>query len=272
MKTKFTTYSIAVAVLVVGLATCLALGQPKVQEHSRRINTNPEYVRNQQESLRLFSKGHADLYYKNYALAEKELRQAITLNASGGDVGMWADLGRALDEQGRSEEAYAAYRESYDNSTRGGYSNFPNDVETLTHYGIMCEDHGQHGAAVKAYNKAATELNPRQTGVALDVPDDPDATDAPHLRALLGVMRGLTIGEEKNLPGGQDRKEEALEAFQEAAQQQPDDARVQYYLGYGYQKVGQVGQAQSAYKKAAQLDQEGTIKAAVENLRTMPAH
>ncbi len=272
MKTKPFMFGLAVVIPAVGLVACLALGQPKVHEHSRRMNTNPEHVKKQQESLDLSSLGHSALFHKNYSLAEKELRQSIALDSSGGFVNTWADLGRALDEQGRSEEAYAAYREAYDSPTRGGYSSFPNDVETLTHYGIMCEDHGQHRAAVQAYNKVETELNPRQTEVALDIPDAPEATDAPHLRALLDVMRGLTIGEEKNLPGGQDRKEEALEAFQEAAQQQPDDARVQYYLGYGYQKAGQPGQAQSAYKKAAQLDHEGAVKAAVENLRTTPAH
>ena len=191
----------------------------------------------------------------------------------GGDHETWADLGRALDEQGRSEEAYTAYREAYDNPKRGGSSNFPHDVETLTHYGIMCEDHGQHEAAVRAYNKAVGEINPRQTSVTLDVPADPQQTPAPHLRALLDVMRGLTIGEEKNVAGGQDRTDEALAAFQAAAQQEPNDARVNYYLGYGYlgygyQKAGHVRAAQTAFAKAARLDTEGTIKAAA--LKELP--
>jgi len=273
MKIKPLLLSVVFVPFVAWFAVDLAMHQIPVHEHSRRMNTNPDYIKSQQESLKLSSQGHSALFHKNYALAEKELRQSLALDASGGDVNTWGDLGRALDEQGRSEEAYNAYREAYDSPTRGGSSNFPNDVETLTHYGIMCEDHSQHEAAVRAYNKAAGELNPRQIGVALNVSSDPRKIDAPHLRALLDVMRGLTIGEEKNLVGGQDRKEEALEAFQEAAQQQPNDARIQYYLGYGYQKAGQFSQAHAAFQKAATLDTQGTVKAAAtESLRAVQAH
>lgn len=131
----------------------------------------------------------------------------------------------------------------------------------------MCEDNNQHEAAVRAYNKAAGELNPRQIGVALDISADPTKTPALHLRALLDVVRGLTAGEEVNLPAGQDRYEEALLAFKSAAQQQPNDPRVQYYLGYGYQKTGQLAASKAAFEQAARLDTEGTIKAAAqENL------
>ncbi len=269
MITKFITSGLVAVAVAFGLLACLALGQPKVHENSRRIDTNPEHIKQQQESLDLSSLGHSALFHKNYGLAEKELRQAIALNNSGGDVGEWADLGRALDERGQSEEAYAAYREAYDNPKRGGSSNFPHDVETLTHYGIMCEDHGQHENAVRAYNKAVEELNPRQTNVALDVPANPQQTSAPHLRALLNVMRGLTIGAEKDVAGGQDRSDEALAAFQEAAQQEPNDARVSYYLGYGYQKTGNVKAAQTAFARAAHLDTEGIVKAAA--LKEMPS-
>ena len=253
---------IAALPVTAGLAMTLAAGQPKVHENSRRINTDPTYVRNQENSLRLSSMGHSALLRNNYILAEKELRRSITLDASGGTCNTWSDLGRALEEQGRSEEAYVAYKEAFDSPKRGSYSNFPSDVETLTHYGIMCENNGEHEAAVHAYNKAVGELNPRQTMVALDVPIDPKDTPVPRLRALLNVMRGLTAGEEKNLTGGQDRSGEALDAFQEAAQQQPNDAWVQYYLGYGYQKAGQFGAAVAAYGRAAQLDKSGTVKAA----------
>ena len=259
--------------LIAGMVICLAFGQPKVREHSHRTNMSPEYLRRVDMTLKLSSEGHTALYRKNYALAEEKLRQAVITDPSKGDVGTWTDLGRALDAEGRSDEAYAAYREAYDNPVRGGYSNFPNDVEALTHYGIMCEDNGQHEAAVRAYNKANSELNPTQVGVSLNVPADPKETPTSRLRALLNVICGLTIGEEKNLPGGADRSQEALEAFQEAAQKQPNDPRVQFYLGYGLRKAGKFAEARAAFQKAAALDTEGTVKGATEeNLRAVQAH
>ncbi len=259
---------VAALPVTAGLAVTLAMGQPRVHENSRRINTDPIYVKNQENSLKLASLGHTAIFHGNYVLAERELRQSIALDASGGEVGAWSDLGRTLEEQGRTEEAYAAYKEAFDSPKRGGYSSFPHDVGTLTHYGIMCENNGQHEAAVRAYNKAVDELNPSPTKVALDIPADPKGTPIPRLRALLDVMRGLTAGEEKNLPGGQNRSGEALEAFQEAAQQEPNDARVQYYLGYGSQKAGQFAAAQAAYGRASRLDTAGAVKAAaVEGAR-----
>ncbi len=262
MKTRILLLGIVFVPIVAWLSVCLAMSQSPVHEHSRRMNTDPAYLRKRATVLRLYSEGHTAMYHKNYPLAEKDFCQSLALDDMNGDIGTWADLGRTLDEEGRSAKAYAAYREAYDSPTHGGYSNSPNDVETLTHYGIMCEDNGQHGAAVRAYNKAVEELGRRQAGVTLDVPGDPKETPVPHLRALLDVMRGLTIGQEKNVTGGQDRSGEALEAFQEAAQQEPNDARVQYYLGYGFQKAGQFAAAQAAYGRASRLDTAGVVKAA----------
>ena len=252
----------ASVLIVAGTFLSIALGANSgIRSMSRRVG-GPAYQQRMQKVLNLADAGHSALYHHDYARAVEDLQQSINLDGSGGNAGTWADLGRALDEQGRSEEAYAAYREAYDNPKRSGSSNFPHDVETLTHYGIMCENHGQHESAVRAYNKAVEELNPRQTSVALDVPADPQQTPAPHLRALLDVMQGLTIGEEKNVAGGQDKSDEALAAFQAAAWQEPNDARVNYYLGYGYQKAGNVKAAQIAFARAAHLDTEGTVKAA----------
>ena len=137
----------------------------------------------------------------------------------------------------------------------------------------MCENNGQHNAAVRAYNKATEELNPRRTGVPLNVPAAPQETPAPQLRALALVVRGLAIGEGTDLTDLPGRISEALEAFQEAAWEQPNDPRVQYYLGYGLQKAGRMAEAQTAFQKAAQLDTEGTVKAASEeNLQAVQAH
>lgn len=268
-KTNTPSWFVLASILVAaGTFLSIALGANSGVHSMSRRTGGLAYQQRMQKVLKLADAGHSALYHHDYARAVEDLQQSINLDGSGGDAGTWADLGRALDEQGQSDNAYAAYREAYDNPKRGGSSSFPHDVETLTHYGIMCEDHGQHEAAVRAYNKAAEEINPRQTAVTLDVPADPQQTPAPHLRALLDVMRGLTIGEEKNVAGGQDRADEALAAFQQAVQQEPNDARVNYYLGYGYQKAGNVEAAQTAFARAAHLDTEGTVKAAA--LKELP--
>jgi Flp pilus assembly protein TadD len=258
-------------VTVVGLSLAVSFAHPGIREMSRQVG-GPVYQQRMQRVLRLSDEGHTALYHGDYALAEKKLRQSLALDTTGGDAGIWRDLGRALEAQGRSLEAHTAYREAFDNPTRRGSSSFPDDIGALTHYSIMCEDSGQHEAAVRAYNKAVEELSPRQTSVELTVPADARETPTPHLRALLDVLRGLTIGEEKNVAGGQDRSGEALEAFREAAQQQPNDARVQYYLGYGSQKVGQFTAARAAYGRAARLDTAGVVKAAAaEGVRAAQA-
>lgn len=260
------------ALLVGGICLSFSCAAPGVRDMSRQVG-NLEYQQRMKQVLILADAGHAALHKGDYVLAEKKLSQSLKIDTTGGDASTWADLGRALDEQGRPEEAYSAYREAYASPSRGGYSNFPADTENLTHYAAMCQDNGQHDAAVRAYNKAVGQLNPRQMGVSLAVAADPAKTSSPKLDALISVMRGLTMREEKNLPGGRDRSEEAVEAFQEAARQQPNNAQVQYYLGYGYQKAGQFAAAQTAFGKAARLDNEGTVKAAVQQrLSQVQAH
>jgi len=262
---------LAVSGLFLAVSLANSTDHPGIREMSRRVG-GPAAQQRMRKIDHLSSEGQAALYRKNYALAERKLRQSITLDGLGGDSETWIALGRALDAQGHGQEAYAAYREAFDSPTRRGSSSFPKSMEALTHYGVMCENNGQHNAAVRAYNKAIEELNPESQAVSLKVPTDPKETPAPHLRALLNIVRGLTIEREKDF-SGKDRSQDALKAFQQAAQQQPDDAIVQFYHGYGLRKAGQFAEAQAAFQRAAALDTEGPVKAAAEeSLRAVQAH
>lgn len=87
MKIKPIMYGLALTLIMAWGLACLAVSHPKVQENSRRINTDPIYVKNQNQSLVLSSQGHTALYHKNYALAEKKLREAIALEPLAGMLG-----------------------------------------------------------------------------------------------------------------------------------------------------------------------------------------
>lgn len=198
--------------------------------------------------------------------AEGYYRQASSLIPYRQDA--WLGLGRAMDAQGKSTEAFPAYKQAFDPPSGAGlYSSFPSDVASFVRYGMLCEEAGQHEAALKVYNQACDRLNPKP-----DVPLKADALPSQQLRARLEMVRGVALAEAKD-HSGQDRDAEALQAFQAAAQKQPSDPFVQFYLGYGLRKAGRFAEAQAAFQKAAVLDTEGTVKAAAgDNLRAVQAH
>lgn len=199
----------------------------------------------------------------NPAAAAACYRQAISVNPQPTDA--WMGLARASDAQGKQAEALFAYRKVFASSSGSGmYSNFPSDVEALARYGTLCEDAGRHDAAVRACSYAGGRLNPKpkvSVGVPLDRP-----VASPELHAMLDMVRGIALDQ-------QGKGSESLAAFRQAAGLQPDDARVQFYLGDGLRKAGQFTQARAALEKGAALDQEGTVKAAAaESLRAIQAH
>lgn len=202
----------------------------------------------------------------NPAEAEGYYRQASSLIAYRPDA--WLGLARAMDAQGKSAQALPAYRQAFAPPSGAGlYSNFPADVASYARYGALCAEAGQHEAALKVYNQAWDRLNPKPE-VALQAADLPPQK----LRARLDVVRGIALAEAKE-HSGQDRDAEALQAFQKAAQRQPDDPQVQFYLGDGLRRTGHFAEAQAVLQRASAIDTEGTVKAAAEkNLRAVQAH
>ncbi len=194
--------------------------------------------------------------------AEANFRAATAVDPQ--DTDAWMGLARASDAQGKKAQAFSAYGRVFGSSGSGVYSTFPSDVEALARYGGLCEDAGQHEAALRACNQASERLNPKPK-VPLGIPQDRPVA-SPQLRAMLEVVRGIALDQ-------QGKKDEALAAFNHAAGLQPNDARVQFYLGSGLRKAGRFAEAQAALQRAALLDTEGTVKAATEdNLRAVQAH
>ncbi len=199
--------------------------------------------------------------------AESDFREATSVIIGfPGHSESWKGLARALDAQGKTLQAFAAYQKAFElPKGRMEYSTFPDDIEALARYGTLCEAFGQHEAAARAYQKAQEQLY-TWSSVPLEIQADSQYAASQQLPAMLEVVRGLALIRE-------DKTEKALTALQQAASLQPKDARVQYYLGYGYRKAGQFAQAQAAFQKAARLDKEGTVRAATEeDIRAVQAH
>jgi len=199
----------------------------------------------------------------NPAGAEALYRKAIAVSPKPADA--WIGLARAADAQGKRVQALSAYRRVYASPSGAGmYSNFPSDVEALARYGTLCADAGRLEEAVRAYNYAAGRLNPKPP-VPLGVPLN-RASAFSELRARLEIVRGIALDQ-------QGRQAESLAAFGQAARFQPDDARVQFYLGFGLRKAGRFPEARAALEKASALDTEGPVKTeAAESLRAVQAH
>ena len=244
---------------------CIAQSQ-HLKPHSRAVTArispyDPNQVARDQKYESLVEQGDR-LRAADPAGAEALYRQATAVDSYQTDA--WMGLARASDAQGKKAQAFSAYGKVFGSSGSDVFSTFPADVEALARYGTLCEDAGQHDAAVRACNQAAERLNPRPK-VPLGVPKDLPVM-GPEVQAMLGVVRGIALGQ-------QGKKDESLAAFSQAAALQPNDARVQFYHGYGLQKAGQFAGAQAAFQKAAALDTEGTVRAAAtENLRAVQAH
>lgn len=251
------------------ISYCLAQRQPPQPRHGRIImlprgertsvvqpydpnlqarNQKYEALVEQGDKLRESNPGAAEAYY----------RQATVTNPQPADA--WMGLARAADAQQKPVQALSAYGKVFGSSGSSLYSTFPADVEALTRYGTLCENAGLHNAAIQACNQAGERLSPKPK-VPLSVPINRSVTSS-ELQAVLEMVRGVALEQ-------QGKKAEALSAFSKAAVSQPDDACVQFYQGYGYQKTEQFAQANTAFLKAAKLDTQGIVKAAAE--KELPA-
>ncbi len=251
---------------IAGLPDNPATVHPKVNVASAvRRPYDPKREARDNKYEQLLEKGDKSLA-ANPALAERYYQKAFALITYRPDA--WLGLARAMDAQGKSVQALAAYRQAFNPPSGSGlYSSFPCDVASFARYGALCAENGQQEEAMKIYHQAGDRLNPKP-----DVPLGADDFSSQQLRARLEMVRGIALAESKE-HSGQDRDKEALRAFKKAAQEQPDDALVQFYLGYGLRKAGQFVEAQTAFQKAAQRDTEGTVKSASEeNLRAVQAH
>ena len=228
-----------------------------------------ELDREMRASFNLSALGRKAVARSNYAAAERYFRQALALYPRSDEAK--TGLAQTLDREGRLDEASTAYGSAYTGSDAlSVYSTFPSDIAALARHGLVSEEAGKHQEAVKSYDMARQWFNTKLP-VPLTDEFDPKGMPSPRLKAMLRTIQGVALMDSKS-QDGQDRSGEALEAFQEAAQQEPNDARVQYYLGYGFQKAGQFAAARAAYGRASRLDTAGAVKAAaVEGARAAQA-
>lgn len=216
---------------------------------------SPEAYHREIEYSRLVGLGNRSLA-SDPRMAASYFQKALPLSEVPDEAA--TGLGKAMEEQGRLAEAFAAYRLAY-GPAKHSYSTFPADVEALTRYGLLAAQTGQWREAVRVYKQARERLNPKPA-VALDVDFNPKAPQPEQLRAMLHVVRGLTLEE-------QGKGNEALSAYSEAARLQPDQPLAQFYLGRGLQRAGRTAEARAAFQKAARFGNGAVQSAAQKALR-----
>lgn len=232
---------------------------------------NPAQVRATDQYNTFTKIGNALLAVGDYAGAEANYRQATEAVSTFSEG--WIHLAQALDYEGDTQEAFVAYRKAFVPPPNITFTSFvPRDVEGLARYGLLCEQSGQHEAAVQSYNKArewgdSVYLKP------LDKSLDVKVTSPLLATAMLNMLRGFSIENDDYQNGSHRRSQEALTVFQDAARALPNDPRTRFYLAYGLRKDGQFKQAYLEFQNAAQLDKDGFIKSEAEkNIRAVQAN
>ena len=129
-----------------------------------------------------------------------------------------ADLGIALGDEGRLDDAVEQFRKSL--RIRPGHA------PTLRRLGLALDRLGRDNEALEAYNEA--------------VRSEPDFVEARNELGLLLVRRG-------NL-------DEAIEQYRAALQQRPDDAATHQNLGKALMQQGKEGDARAELTRALALD------------------
>jgi len=166
------------------------------------------------------TQAEAAIEKKDYATAEQRLNEAVAKNPT--DYQAWYDLGYVFSATGRKAEAIEAYRKSVTAK--------PDVFESNLNLGTLLAATHQPDAA--DFLRKATQLKPtahREEGLE---------------RAWLSL--GHVV--EKENP------QEALEAFEKAAQLQPKDAEPYLAAGAILERQDKLTEAEEHYAKAAQLD------------------
>lgn len=214
-----------------------------------------------------------------YALAEAEERQSIALRPGSGvseEV-----LARALDAQGKEQEALQAYRAMVIVEKDG----IKGQTRVLLPYALLLLKSGQWGQALAVYNQAVTSLPSigphRETPIVQDGDViransyfSPDVPEPAALAVAIHVARGLTYNGECDF----DRRPQNIAAMAEygkALQLAPDSPLANYYYSVGWQqlntseraKMGSAQQAKAALQKAVLLGKGDVKKAALKALK-----
>jgi tetratricopeptide (TPR) repeat protein len=157
---------------------------------------------------------------KDYATAEPLLQKVVLTDPS--NFQAWFDLGFVNNALGKTDDSIAAYRKSV--------ACKPDVFESNLNLGLQLAKTGQPDA--EQYLRAATTLKPTAN------------VDEGRARAWLSLAHVI----EKTKP------DEAIAAYQQAAQLQPNDIEPHLSAAQLYQKQGKFADAVLEYRKALDLD------------------
>jgi tetratricopeptide (TPR) repeat protein len=157
---------------------------------------------------------------KDYAAAEPLLQKVVAADPA--NFQAWFDLGFVENALGKTDDSIAAYRKSV--AAR------PDVFESNLNLGLQLAKTGQPDA--EQYLRAATTLKPTAN------------VDEGHARAWLSLAHVI----EKTKP------DEAIAAYQQAAELQPNDVEPHLSAAQLYEKQGKFADAVLEYRKALDLD------------------
>lgn len=218
------------------------------------IPLTPTQIATHNEIVRLDQAAAAALDAGQYARAEAEAKQSVSL---GHDSGIAQELlASSLDAQGKTQEALQAYKVIAD---RGGDS-----CDTLLPYARLLLKTGHWAEAVAAYNKQLPGLSDENLMTA-NSHFSPTVPQPKELATAIHIAQGLTYAGASWGKHSQDDK--ALKEFQQALALEPNSALANLFYGRKLQQLGRKAEAQAFFKKASK-NGNGDVKTAAKEALT----
>lgn len=214
----------------------------------------------------------ASLHAGNYAQAEAEARQSMSIDPMNSGVSQEV-LAAALEAQGKDQEALQQYQtvaEHYDRHPRN-----------LLPYAQLLLKSGQWQQALAVYNQelpSLPDVGIHLEAVVLHEKDvmranshfSPDLPEPAALATAIHIARGMVYNTTSGWAGDPQDKE-AMAEYAKALQLSPNNALANYYYGVGWQKLspsdrakfGTAQQARANLQKAVRIG-KGALKKAAE--------
>ncbi|HEV2022271.1 MAG TPA: tetratricopeptide repeat protein [Terriglobales bacterium] len=198
------------------LVVCVA----SAPAQTRKTGSHRRIPSDETLAARAVTEAEADIEKKDWAAAERELREAVAKDAK--NYRAWFDLGFVFNETDRRPEAIDAYRKSV--------AAQPDVFESTLNLGMLLAASGS--AEAETFLRAATKLKPTEK---------PQEGWARTWGVLGDVLK------EKN-------PAEALSAYAEAAKFDPKDPRPRLAAGGVLERQGNLKAAETEFQKALELD------------------
>ncbi len=229
----------------------------KAKNGSHKSPMTPERKANEAEKYRLGMAAGAALDAQNYEEAEADARQSIAL---GQDSGLAREfLAEALYAQGKTEEAFQAYKDLWDVGEENS--------DLLLPYSLMLLKSGHWAQAVTVFNKAtiftgSSAIGGKEAFHSVYGHFSPSVPQPRQLAAAIHVAWGVA-DEQPSSPGRRPQDVKALQEYQQAIILQPNSPVAHLFYGHWMLKKHRLSEARAAFAKAAQFG-PGDVKAAAE--------